>query len=209
MSQIRQPQVSSCEEPEQKLDSDRPLESQPAKECEEKEPSEAELASYAQSVRDRIKNGTGGVFRNACAPHASIIIREFLDAAEKSVCLFCGRLSESVYGALQVFFSVALKRNVKVRVITASSYENTGAKELAAYLKNEGVLRCLGRCKDEPLPHFMLVDNRMYRLEVCDEGKEASVCAAAEQETVTRETAALLADVFDVLWSSEEATQEV
>ncbi len=169
---------------------------------------EQELDRYAKSVRDKIRNQAGGLFQNNSPLHASIIIREFLDAAEKTVCLFCGKLSESVYGALQVFFSSAIERNVRVRVITESSYEETGAKNLAEYLKSKDSLRCLAWKKEDSLPHFLLVDGRMYRLEVKQEQKEALVCAAADKESGTKETARVMAQAFEKLWKENSAAVE-
>lgn len=161
-----------------------------------------ELAAYTHSVRLRIKNQDGVIFRNYSHKHAEIIIREFLNAANTSVSIFCGKLSTAVYGSLLPYFQQALDRKISIRVMTAETFERLEAKELAQLLSEN---KCIRRIPKSHLQaaHFMLADNRMFRLELPNGECAALVCANAQHEN--EKVMGALTKGYDALWERAAA----
>lgn len=156
-----------------------------------------ELAAYTHSVRLRIKNQDGVIFRNYSHKHAEIIIREFLNAANSTVRIFCGKLSTAVYGTLLPYFQQALARNVTIHVMTAETLENLESKELAQMLKENKCIRQIPKTHLQGA-HFMLADNRMFRLEAPRGERAALVCANALLEN--KQVMESLTRGYDTLW---------
>lgn len=156
-----------------------------------------ELAEYTSSVRLRIKNKDGAIFHNESCAHAEIIVREFLNAASKSVQIFCGKLSSAVYGALLPYFEQAIEREVSIQVVTEAPYSALESRELAEKLKEKGCIRHASKLYKKG-SHFLLVDDDMFRLELQAEQKTALACANAKKKN--QEVMTSLAEGYAELW---------
>ena len=169
----------------------------------------AELAKYAESVRARILVQNGDIFLNKSPEHAHIILREFIQAAKRSIHIYCGCLTKNVYKGLQPYFGNAYNQGVDLRVITVEEPNNKSDKEVVDYLQKNDILRYLTpetRDKLANLPHFAIVDGRdskgaKYRFETNQDEKTAIVCAYAKDEDSIHRGADM-ETIFDTLWNS-------
>lgn len=174
----------------------------------------AELAKYAESVRARILVQNGDIFLNKSPKHAHIILREFIQAAKRSIHIYCGCLTKHVYDGLQPYFGKAYNQGIDLKVITAEEPNGASDKEVVEYLKKNGVLKYLtpqARSNLAQLPHFAIVDGKekngaMYRLETNQDEKTAIVCAyAKDADSIHR--GADMETIFDTLWNSNLTLQ--
>lgn len=159
-----------------------------------------ELAQYAEEVQKRIDENNCEVFLNRSEWHAAIILRKFVESAKDTVNIFCGHLNKNVYGDLLPSFQEALKRGVRVRVMTA--HPDVSAEQVAEKLRQLGAFRNFMKA-DDTIPHFAIVDGSRYRLETDDNEKTALVCAFAETREQV-EQALSLDCLSDILWDSLE-----
>lgn len=158
----------------------------------------AELEEYTDSVRARIRLKNGEFFRNRDARYTKIIVQEFLNAAQQTFYVFCGKLNQLVYEPLLANFMLAHDRGVDIRVITEAACTNIESPTLANWLKTINSLR---HYKRGEIPHFVLADGQMYRLEV-DEGRKAAiVCAHAESNPEAAQTVDAMKAIHQHLWS--------
>ena len=162
-----------------------------------------ELQEYERLVRESIESGSCDLFRNASSMHAAVILRLFCEYAKKSVHILCGRLSEMVYGELTPYLEGAVRRGVDVRVLTVQGAAELQSKAVAEYLRSVKRLRCLGTTDDKlRVPHFALVDDKLFRIETDGEHRQAIVATnIAENETEKQEAMRLRQDAFERLWS--------
>ncbi len=159
---------------------------------------ETEIDAYAKQLRLRIKHQIGILLPNKDHRYASAIVEEFLRAARKYVHIFCGHLGEDVYASRYLDFEDAVERGIDVKVITYEPYEALQSRELAAYLYEKGCLRWDGT--RESVPHFIVADGLMFRLETDSRERTAVVCAYAQEYEFNRNLAARLDANFDKMW---------
>lgn len=157
------------------------------------------ISEYAMSVRARIKARNGDLFENFNPIHARLIIKEFLRASQNYVRVFCGKLNSRVYGELKQDFLAALERGVIVQTLIAE--EKPESTELAYLLREEDSIRRIKRDADiRGIPHFVICDGKMYRLETHEGKTSALVCAYSPADESTRRMSAAMENTFDVLW---------
>ncbi len=173
------------------------IEYAPKNETEVASCSKDELERYAESVRMRIKLCMGDFFPNSNHQYASVIVKEFLDAARQHVNIYCGHLGRDVYVPRISEFERAIARGVKVRVITSSPRCEVEAKDIAALLDRYDALR---HCSSE-LPHFVEVDGKMFRLEMNQGTRKAVVCACAQADEEKQKMVNKLISAFETLWN--------
>ncbi len=166
-------------------------------------PFEPDLDEYTESVRTRIRLKNGEFFRNKDVRYTQIIVREFLNAAQNTFYVFCGKLNQLVYEPLLSSFIMAQSRGVDIKVITEASKESIESPELAKWLRSIEALR---HHHKGTIPHFVLADGQMYRLEVSEGKKAAIVCACAEQNEDAKITAAAMEKVHSSIWDASEAS---
>ncbi len=159
---------------------------------------EAEIAAYAEQLRLRINNKIGLLLPNKDHRYASAIVEEFLHAAREYVHIFCGHLGEDVYASRYFDFEDAVERGVDVKVVTYKSYEDLESKKLASYLCNKKRLRW--DVRRASVPHFIVVDGLMFRLETDPKERTAVVCAFAPEYEFNRSLVARLEANFDKIW---------
>ncbi len=172
--------------------------------------SNAELSQYAESVRARILVQNGDIFLNKSPEHARIILREFIQAAKRSIHIYCGRLTNTVYKGLQPYFGNAYNQGIDLKVITVEKPNGNSEQELVDYLKENGILKYLvteTREKVATLPHFAIIDGESkegakYRLETDQDEKTAIVCAYAKSQESTMR-GKNMEIIFEDLWNSQ------
>ena len=64
------------------------------------------MRDYRQTVKLWIRNEDSRPFPNESAEHARIVIEEFLESAQETVLVYCGRLSRVVYEPLVEYFQI-------------------------------------------------------------------------------------------------------
>ncbi len=160
-----------------------------------------ELKTYAQAVRKRIELKIGDIFPNKNSSYTSVIISEFLRAAQNYVHIYCGGLNGNVYQLRRNDFEAAINRGVTVQVLTFNPFDQLGSPGLAEYLIQHDCLRQANQ--QEHIPHFVDADGIMYRLETSEEEKTAIVCAYArgEKDKYNQEIINNLQTVFDKMWA--------
>ena len=157
------------------------------------------LMGYRLSVRSRIEHNNSGLFRNPSPKHAQVVISELVAAARESICIYCGKLSSDIYGNLDSCFRDAIDRGVNVRVMIEE--ERADHNKLSTLLCERKRIRQLSGTDKGQVQHFVLVDEKRYRIEVNNDSKQALVCAAACDES-TSPTARNLGKLFCILWNN-------
>lgn len=134
------------------------------------------MDAFERIVRDCAKNNSTRVIENASAEHALVLIRTLFETAvrhREEVRVVSGRLLKSFYGELAKTARLALDRGVRFSVLVLNGKQLEG-NEFADVMKEHanGSLAVLKR-GDESLPHFVVVGDRRFRVEVDDELKIA------------------------------------
>ncbi|MBR5213258.1 MAG: hypothetical protein IKV92_03255 [Akkermansia sp.] len=163
--------------------------------------STAELEEYADSVRARIRLKNGEFFRNKDVRYTKVIVQEFLNAAQKTFYVFCGKLNQLVYEPLLANFVMAHSRGVNIKVITEASSDDIESPILAKWLDT---IKSIRHFRKGEIPHFVLADGQMYRLEVDEGRKSALVCAYAENNPEALPTATAMDKVHQHLWKKSK-----
>lgn len=156
---------------------------------------EEALELYRKAVRLRIENRDGAIFPNNCPDKTTVVLQEFIRAAEKSVHIYCGHLNATIYGDLHSDFREALARDVDVRVVCSPG--EVDSTELATMLEEGDHLRVLD--EEAPISHFAVMDGIRYRIETDHNSKEALVCAYAG-EPDQRQRVKMLETAHEILW---------
>lgn len=170
----------------------------------------SDLDKYAESVRLRIKMKKNELFPNKSGAHANVILREFIKSATSSIKIFCGSLCAEVYGNLRETFEEARSRDVSIQVITALPSKDIKSTELAKWFVtngaplSEGILHSDVSEEYRGCPHFAVVDDVMYRLEIDPREKSAVVCAYAGEGDSKTDTVKRLMAVFPLLWKNSK-----
>ncbi len=166
---------------------------------------ENQISEYAMSVRARIDAQNGDLFENTSPAHARLIIKEFLRASQRCVQVFCGKLNRQVYGDLVQDFLAAIARGVEVQVLIEQPHAESA--ELAGKLLQEQRLRQIRDVADvADLPHFIVCDGKMYRLETHEGNTSALVCAYAPASESTNSMAEAMQNTFRFLWQERSVS---
>ncbi len=156
--------------------------------------SEEAIEQYRRQVENELKTGSSHTFLNYNHQNAQVIVQEFIKQAEKDVYLFCGKLSQKVYGGEETrkIFAEALEKKVTIQIVIAASEPETRTiANLVATAGNGSWVRSLQGeelPKEIPPNHFFVVDGKSYRYEAYEEGViphpcRASVCANDQQRS--------------------------
>lgn len=166
-----------------------------------------ELIEYELLVRKNIETGSCDVFRNASSAHAAIILRLFCEYAQRSIHILCGKLNDMVYADLTPYLEGAVRRGVDVKVLTVQGEDSLQSHCVVEYLKSVGKLHCLCTTDDIlNVPHFAIVDNKMFRVETDSENKQAIVVTnIAANDTEKQEAVSVRESAFAQLWDFASA----
>ena len=158
------------------------------------ETDEAALESYRQAIRNLIEANSTYIMNNSMPSHASVIIAEFIRAAKHKVLALCNGLSDTVWGDRVLLEEVekAIGRGVEFRVVTT---EDASSSKFMGKMRNCGKLGRVSRFRDSKISHFVVVDDRMFRLEK-DADRRTAIACANDQATATE-----LCSLFDAIAS--------
>ncbi len=125
---------------------------------------DTELADYRKGVESYLKGDSTVIFGNYTKEHAACVVELFVKSAQKTIDLLSGCYPFSFYGDITGLLENAANRDVKVRIITLCPNDNQVLAELSR--KNNNIEYRPGRLKkDVSVSHFMVVDEKRYRLE--------------------------------------------
>ncbi len=177
--------------------------------------------SYAEMVDYNIEHDSTEVFGNFSTEHASHIVTRFLENAKKTIIVLSGSFVDvtPTQGMCALLRQTALRlkeNNGSIRIITADGNKNSDIEKICSEIKNKDSFDYIPAkyAGHIPLKHFMVVDEKMYRLENAHE-KNIAEGADVHAEVCCngKEKAAQLIEFFDHVWNildhSRSKQQEV
>ena len=173
-----------------------------------KDYSSEDIATYASEVDKRIATHSGDMFDNNNAAHAGVVLEKFVENAQESILIVCGKLSrmvyEKVYGLLR---DVMLNKGVNVRVITST--DKVEAQEILDTLVEKKAIKYVTPKKSAPsdnapfesgIPHFAIIDQKMMRFELDEKMRKAVACANVDDNKDAKEMVEKGLRAFEALW---------
>lgn len=153
-----------------------------------------DLEAFRQMVKLFIEIDSPATISNNNSDHAKIILEELFRSAKETAYVYCGHISNEVWGGdtMAAVIDRAVRNNVKVRFIVQKPNEIPKDSAVAAFLKERNLI-----CSSEKFSalgtHFAVFDGKRYRLEKNDEAKSATVCMCNEASAgKLKETAELM-----------------
>ena len=138
-----------------------------------------EMDPFRYMVRRLIAINSTSLIKNGSPAHARILLEEMFDSARESAYVYCGRISDKVWGGERLARAVraAIARKVDVRFIVQHPDEIPADSAVAAALRESGAgaIRSGGRFLGIT-SHFAVFDGKMFRFEKNDEEKTAIAC---------------------------------
>lgn len=131
------------------------------------------LEEYNKFVQSARENNSNVPISNSTTSHAKILYRHMIPEANNYIKIFSGSFDESFYNDPEIISSVkdAIKKGVKVEVITS---REAVEKSKSSYPQ----VTFLGY-HDFNIYHFMVIDDKISRLELEHHTKEGDVKATA------------------------------
>lgn len=144
------------------------------------------MDSFERIVRDCAKNNRSRVIENASAEHALVLIRILFETAmrhKEEVRIVSGQLLKSFYEQLVDTACQALDRDVRFSVIVLTDSQRLKGNRFAELMTDHknGSIAVIDA--DTRPPHFVIVGERRYRVEMDDERKIA--LASFNDDTIT------------------------
>ena len=126
----------------------------------------SEIEKYRKEIRGYLEDDSAAIFGNYTKEHAACVTELFIESAQSSIEILSGCFPEEFYdtkGLCELLQDAKDRRGVEIRVITLC--DETSEKLLQ--LANMGKIEYRpARASKEPVSHFMIVDNKRYRLEM-------------------------------------------
>ncbi len=119
----------------------------------------SEIEKYRKEIRGYLADDSEAIFGNYTKEHAACVTELFIESAQKNIDILSGCFPKDFYVSkgLNTLLQKAKDRGVKIRVITLCEEDCTGL---------DGIEHRSACASAEPISHFMIVDNKRYRLEV-------------------------------------------
>lgn len=134
---------------------------------------------FRYMVRQFIEIGSPNLIRNSSPAHARILLEEMFANAKISAYVYCGCISDTVWGGEELAAPVreALERGVDVRFIVQHPEKIPGNSAVAAVLRSHGddVIHSSDHFATLN-SHFAVFDEKMFRFEKNDDDKTAIAC---------------------------------
>lgn len=134
------------------------------------------MDEFEKFVEECWKNKENRTISNASITHAKILFRYLLKDAskEKPIRIVSGCLDRGFYGDLSETILSVMNKGAEIKVIMlceeAKILENEVAKTIGSH--SNGEIRYMNP-EQENLPHYILVGDNEYRIEMDDDTKEA------------------------------------
>lgn len=136
-----------------------------------------DLESFRRMVKLFIEIDSPATISNNNRDHAKIILEELFRNAKDTAYVYCGRISNEVWGGTSVALAIidALNRGVNVQFVVQHPEEIPEDSAVVDILRKHGRIHSSEKFA-EIGTHFAVFDGKRYRLEKDDEAKSASVC---------------------------------
>ena len=170
--------------------------------------------TYREMVDEKLSTNSSEIFGNFSPEHAGYIIAQFISKAERSIEILSGCFADTFYEniAIEPLLERAAERlkekKGQIRIITINGINCEKLKSMTDRINRktaDSVIYIPARCKDpKSVNHFMVVDDKLYRLEEPHEIKfdgetpdyvKAEVCCNDPQK------ASALRSRFDSIWN--------
>lgn len=165
----------------------------------------SELIRYSDTVDKQLDEKSDKLFSNNSSEYAAIVLRKFIDSAEKTIHILCGKLGRDVYEDSYLPLKRAVQNGVEVKVITST--EDVESDKILNLLKRENAVRHIEKWPEDfirqnggEFPHFTVIDGCRFRIETDREKREAVACAHAGGKTLQYAKAA--EDAFQIFWNA-------
>lgn len=135
------------------------------------------IESFRFMVKLFIASNSPTVIGNSSPAHAKVLLEEMFNAARKTAFVYCGCISEKVWGGDAIANAVrgALEREVDVRFIVQHADQIPPDSAIFKLMQQHGGIVTSPRFA-EINSHFAVFDGKMYRFEKNDEAKTADAC---------------------------------
>lgn len=134
---------------------------------------------FRYMVRRFIEMESPNLIQNSSPAHARILLEEMFANARESAYVYCGCISDTVWGGEELAAAIraAIGRGVTVRFIVQHPEKIPEGSAVAAVLRQHGA----GMIHSSALfatwnSHFAVFDEKMYRFEKRDDDKTAIAC---------------------------------
>ena len=143
--------------------------------------SQDELAIFRKGIETMIRIDSQAVIHNTNADHAKIILEAMFAAATTSALIFCGHVSDDVWGSKTLARNIeaAIQRGVEVKFIVEKPNDMPkpeASATVSVLLQNSGTL-----LTSDAVPgwnrHFAVFDSKRFRVETNHDDKKAIACA--------------------------------
>ncbi|MBO7685243.1 MAG: hypothetical protein J6V72_02595 [Kiritimatiellae bacterium] len=137
---------------------------------------------FRYMVRRFIAIDSPNLIENSSPAHAKILLEEMFANAQKSAYVYCGRISDTVWGGENLANAVraAIARGVEVRFIVQHPEDIPQNSVVAEVLREHGENTIHTSREFAQLgSHFAVFDDKMYRFEKDDGDKKAIACVNA------------------------------
>lgn len=177
------------------------------------------INAYDEMVKDLIKTDSTLVFENISAEHAKFIIRSFVDSAKQSIEILSGSFCNQFYTGMDFYDYIKkaaqkISSPQRIRIITMNDTDYMSIIEKFNQINKDIGCNVISYipCKytgEEPIPHFLVVDNKRYREEEShqDFGQEAPQKVKASVCCNGTKKARELVSWFNALWGTLEEDQ--
>lgn len=153
-----------------------------------------DLEAFRHMVKLFIEIDSPATISNDNSDHAKIILEELFRSAKETAYVYCGHVSNEVWGSEAIARAIdeAVSRKVNVQFIVQHPEDIPIDSAVAAFLRKEK--RIHSSPKFSALgTHFAVFDGKRYRLEKDDAAKSATVCMCNEASAGRlKETAELM-----------------
>ena len=135
------------------------------------------MDTFERIVRDCARNNSTRVIENASAEHALVLIRTLFETAvrhKEEVRIVSGRLLESFYEELVDTARQALDCGVRFSVLVLNGKQLEGNRFAETMKEHANGSLAVLEHDEKSLPHFVVVGDRRFRVEIDDERKIAT-----------------------------------
>ena len=177
--------------------------------------------TYREMVDEKLSTNSSEIFGNFSPEHAGYIIAQFISKAQRSIEILSGSFADTFYEGIDIepLLKQAADRlqsnNGQIRIITINGERCNKLEAIANRINGENrqvIAYIPAQCNDpDKVNHFMVVDDRLYRLEELHEVKpegQTPECVKAEVCCNGPQKAAALRNRFDTVWNQISSPQE-
>lgn len=135
------------------------------------------IDSYRYMVQQLIAVDSPAIIGNNSPAHAKVLLEEMFAHAKSTAYVYCGKISNEVWGgdALAEAVHDAIVRKVDVKFIVQHPDQIPADSAIAVYLREKNAIYTSDAFATIG-SHFAVFDSKMYRFERDDSAKTATAC---------------------------------